>query len=290
MPYDIYNIDGTDLYGVVNTDNGNIKSYGSTLDNAKKQVRLLYMLENMKGGIIDTRQYKDYPKLQGGSVINRFRPWNWFCHKKAKDLGITYSCAIVNQQVKEEYRELKKNPNFNIDWLIKNYNDVSKSTQNVSVENVEENEITKLIKSIKETSKTLYTYLLTSLAESLKHGGIRGRSSGTKKLLSQTIQRFNNLNKKLSESTNEPIKQIMSLEVLNDVDNLPLPTNFNYGEFIKNMIKIQKQMEKNDRKKALEERLKQEEIQRKIKEERYVPPLIQPLMISKKKKTLGVIL
>lgn len=124
MPYDIFNINGTDLYGVVNTDNGNIKSYGSTLDNAKKQVRLLYMLENMKGKI-NTQQYNDYPKLeqslQGGAVINRFRPWNWFCHQKAKDLGITYSCAIVNPQVKEEYRELKKNPNFNIDWLKKNY-------------------------------------------------------------------------------------------------------------------------------------------------------------------------
>lgn len=45
MPFTIRKIRGKNLYSVKNTQTGVIHSYGSTLENAKKQVRLLYSLE-----------------------------------------------------------------------------------------------------------------------------------------------------------------------------------------------------------------------------------------------------
>lgn len=45
MPFTIRKIRGKDLYSVKNSETGTVHSYGSTLANAKKQVRLLYSLE-----------------------------------------------------------------------------------------------------------------------------------------------------------------------------------------------------------------------------------------------------
>jgi len=155
MPYIIRKLPKKDLYRVYNKDTKEIHSYGTTLEKAKKQVRLLHMVDSKKGGNVDMQKYKDYPKLQqslqGGAVINRFRPWNWFCHKKAKDLGITYSCAIVDPNVKNQYRELKKNPNFNIDWLIKNY-DTSKTDDSTEIIN---DEIKKIEEQLPETNENM---------------------------------------------------------------------------------------------------------------------------------------
>lgn len=45
MPFKIRKIRGKDLYSVKNSKTGAVHSHGTTLDNAKKQVRLLYSLE-----------------------------------------------------------------------------------------------------------------------------------------------------------------------------------------------------------------------------------------------------
>jgi len=45
MPFAIRKIRGKNLYSVKNTQTGTVHSYGTTLDKAKKQVRLLYSLE-----------------------------------------------------------------------------------------------------------------------------------------------------------------------------------------------------------------------------------------------------
>lgn len=48
MPYTVRRLPHKNLYKVYNTNTKEVHSYGTTLDNAKKQVRLLYMLDNKK--------------------------------------------------------------------------------------------------------------------------------------------------------------------------------------------------------------------------------------------------
>ena len=48
MPYTIRKIKNKNEYSVKNTKTGVVHSKESTLANAKKQVRLLYMVDNMK--------------------------------------------------------------------------------------------------------------------------------------------------------------------------------------------------------------------------------------------------
>lgn len=45
MPFEIKKVSGG--YSVINTKTGKIHSYNTTLDKAKKQIRLLYMLERV---------------------------------------------------------------------------------------------------------------------------------------------------------------------------------------------------------------------------------------------------
>lgn len=48
MPYEIKKIPNKNLYKVINKDTKQVKSKHTTLINAKKQVKLLYALENNK--------------------------------------------------------------------------------------------------------------------------------------------------------------------------------------------------------------------------------------------------
>lgn len=48
MPYAIRKIKNKNEYSVKNTKTGVVHAKASTLTNAKKQMRLLYMVENMK--------------------------------------------------------------------------------------------------------------------------------------------------------------------------------------------------------------------------------------------------
>ena len=48
MPFKVRKLRNKDLYQVKNTKTGEVHSKHSTLKNAKKQVRLLYMLEKQK--------------------------------------------------------------------------------------------------------------------------------------------------------------------------------------------------------------------------------------------------
>lgn len=60
MPYKKYKIRGKDLYKVINTETKEVKSNGSTLEDAKKQIRLLNSLEKKekKGGALKASQIK----------------------------------------------------------------------------------------------------------------------------------------------------------------------------------------------------------------------------------------
>ena len=57
MPFSIRKIRGKNLYSVKNSQTGAVHSYGTTLENAKKQVRLLYSLEG-KG--LNTKDVKGF--------------------------------------------------------------------------------------------------------------------------------------------------------------------------------------------------------------------------------------
>jgi hypothetical protein len=48
MPFVIRKIKNKDLYSVKNKETKEVYSYGTTLDKARKQVKLLYLLENKK--------------------------------------------------------------------------------------------------------------------------------------------------------------------------------------------------------------------------------------------------
>jgi hypothetical protein len=48
MPFKIRKLRNKELYQVKNTKTGEVHSKHSTLENAKKQVRLLYMIEKQK--------------------------------------------------------------------------------------------------------------------------------------------------------------------------------------------------------------------------------------------------
>jgi len=57
MPYNYRKLPNQDLYRVYNTDTKEIHSYGTTLENAKKQIKLLHMVDAgvpLKGRGIDT--------------------------------------------------------------------------------------------------------------------------------------------------------------------------------------------------------------------------------------------
>jgi hypothetical protein len=67
MPFGIRKLPNKDLYKVFNKETKEVYSKGSTLENAKKQVRLLYMIENKKmegNGVspIDTTLYEKVKK------------------------------------------------------------------------------------------------------------------------------------------------------------------------------------------------------------------------------------
>ncbi len=57
MPYTIRKIPNKKLYRVFNSKTKQVYSRGSTLENAKKQVRLLYLIEN-RNRKNKTRKYR----------------------------------------------------------------------------------------------------------------------------------------------------------------------------------------------------------------------------------------
>lgn len=48
MPFVLRKIKNKELYSVKNKDTGVVYSYGTTLDKAKKQIRLMYLLDSRK--------------------------------------------------------------------------------------------------------------------------------------------------------------------------------------------------------------------------------------------------
>jgi len=85
MPYKMIKIRNKDLYKVINTETGEVHSKGSTKENAKKQIRLLYMLDKEKGGFIgdvpsdinsDVREYiqDKGEETYGGEIKPKGRP------------------------------------------------------------------------------------------------------------------------------------------------------------------------------------------------------------------------
>lgn len=66
MPYKMRKLPNSDLYKVWNTETGEIHSNGSTLENAKKQIRLLHMVHNQsQGGEIEPIAEDQYTQEKG---------------------------------------------------------------------------------------------------------------------------------------------------------------------------------------------------------------------------------
>lgn len=78
MPFKYRKIRGKDLYKVYNTKTGEVHSSGSTLENAKKQIKLLYMIENNpesvkgKGPMNDVPPDVPPPSIPAGTVIQDY--------------------------------------------------------------------------------------------------------------------------------------------------------------------------------------------------------------------------
>ena len=53
MPFAIRKLPNKDLYRVYNKITGKIHAKATTLDNAKKQIRLLHMVDNKGNGFVD---------------------------------------------------------------------------------------------------------------------------------------------------------------------------------------------------------------------------------------------
>jgi hypothetical protein len=97
MPFGIRKLPNKDLYKVFNKDTKEVYSKGSTLENAKKQVRLLYSLENdnIKGdGVntpIDTNLYEKVKKEADNIYKKNSAYKSGWIVKTYKSLGGRYS-------------------------------------------------------------------------------------------------------------------------------------------------------------------------------------------------------
>lgn len=98
-----------DLYRVFNKETGEIFSYGTTLENAKKQIRLLYMIEreNMSGGsIVNNPTLYEKAKQIADKVYKKASAYkSGFIVKKYKELGGTYSDDNKPKDLKRWFRE-----------------------------------------------------------------------------------------------------------------------------------------------------------------------------------------
>jgi hypothetical protein len=112
MPFGIRKLPNKDLYKVFNKETKEVYSKGSTLENAKKQVRLLYSLEddNIKGdGVntpIDTDLYEKV-KNEANNIYKKNSAYKsgWIV-KTYKSLGGRYSGdKPTNQGLDRWYKE-----------------------------------------------------------------------------------------------------------------------------------------------------------------------------------------
>ncbi len=87
MPYKKFKLRGQDLYKVINTETKEVKSEGSTLEDAKKQIRLLNSLEKKekKGGSLKASQIKDAIELSYQGSKTTDAPKGYEIDKKLSD-------------------------------------------------------------------------------------------------------------------------------------------------------------------------------------------------------------
>jgi len=112
MPFSSRNLPNTDLYKVFNKDTKEVYSKGSTLENAKKQIKLLYSLENDNingNGLntpIDTELYEKV-KNEANNIYKKNSAYKsgWIV-KTYKSLGGRYSGAKpINKGLDRWYKE-----------------------------------------------------------------------------------------------------------------------------------------------------------------------------------------
>jgi len=117
MPYNFRKLPNQDLYRVYNTETKEIHSYGTTLENAKKQIKLLNMIDAgvplKKGkGIDNPELYEEAKKIADDTYKKPSAYKSGFIVKKYKELGGTYSGKKenkgINRWFKEEWKDVGK--------------------------------------------------------------------------------------------------------------------------------------------------------------------------------------
>ena len=112
MPFGIRKLPNKDLYKVFNKETKEIYSYGSTQENAKKQVRLLYSLENKNisgngmDNVIDKELY-EIVKKEAEKIYKKNSAYKsgWIV-KTYKEYGGRYSGEkSLNEGLSRWYRE-----------------------------------------------------------------------------------------------------------------------------------------------------------------------------------------
>lgn len=99
MPYSIRKLPNKDLYRVYNTKTKEIHSYGTTLENAKKQIKLLHMVD---AGVPLTKN-KD---LENNNISNiNMNPWIEHVKAYASKNGISYRDSLRCSNCKENYKK-----------------------------------------------------------------------------------------------------------------------------------------------------------------------------------------
>lgn len=97
MPYQIRKLPKQDLYRVSNRLTGEIHSNATSLDNAKKQVRLLHMIDHQKS------IGKGLEENNISVLYNMPNKWVEHCRQFAKEKGIKYSDALKHPDCKKMY-------------------------------------------------------------------------------------------------------------------------------------------------------------------------------------------
>ena len=116
MPYKYRKLPKQNLYRVYNTETKEIHSYGTTLENAKKQIKLLHMIDAdvplIKGKGIDNLELYEEAKKIADETYNKPSAYkSGFIVKKYKELGGTYSGKKeenkgISRWMKEQWKDI----------------------------------------------------------------------------------------------------------------------------------------------------------------------------------------
>lgn len=133
MPYKMRKLPNSDLYKVWNTETGEVHSHGSTLENAKKQIRLLHMIDNEpKGGEIEPPMDAQYTQEKGeapyGTGVNH-KGRKKGSKNKVRKLPKTRSVVDVETMYKGDFEPpLSLHYDTTWRWVLRKEKELQKST------------------------------------------------------------------------------------------------------------------------------------------------------------------